>query len=103
MDSLLAGTLILPWRVHCAGIVSSAAVLVKKHSGYRENDSGRGRKPFAFPSESLFAFSPESRLPSPRNRFHVRPGILVRLRPESAGGPQPRMFGSSGLSRNACN
>ena len=25
MDSLLAGTLILPWKVHCAGMMSSAA------------------------------------------------------------------------------
>ena len=47
-----------------------------KHSGHRESHSGVGRKPFAFPPESLFAFSPESRSPSPRNAFHVRPGIL---------------------------
>jgi len=56
--------------------MSSAAVPPKKRSGHRENDSGLGRKPFAFPSESLFAFSPESRSPSPRNRFRVHPGIL---------------------------
>src|SRR5947207_5363941 len=31
---------------------------------------------FAFPPESLFAFSPESRSSSPRNAFHVHPGIL---------------------------
>jgi hypothetical protein len=37
---------------------------------------GRGRKPFAFPPESLFAFSPESRSSSPRNAFHDHPGIL---------------------------
>src|SRR6185503_14624724 len=79
MDSLLAGTLILPWRVHCAGVMSSAAVPVEKHSGHRESHSGIGRKPFAFPPESLFAFSPESRSSSPRNRFHVRPGILFAL------------------------
>jgi hypothetical protein len=47
-----------------------------KHSGHRESHSGIGRKPFAFPPESLFAFSPESRSPSPRNAFHVHPGIL---------------------------
>src|SRR5258708_13902899 len=78
MDSLLAGTLTLPWRVHCAGVMSSAAVL-QKHSGHRESHSGLGRKPFAFPPESLFAFSSESLSPSPRNRFHVRPGILFAL------------------------
>src|SRR5450755_980980 len=60
-------------------MMSSAAVPPKKHSGQRESHSGLGRKPFAFPSESLFAFSPESRSPSPRNRFHVRPGILFAL------------------------
>src|SRR5437763_4285232 len=76
MDSLLAGTLILPWRVHCAEVMSSAAVPVEIIPGHRENDSGLGRKPFAFPPESLFAFSPESRSSSPRNRFHVHPGIL---------------------------
>src|SRR5579872_6406114 len=79
MDSLLAGTLILPWRVHCAGVMSSAAVPVAEHSGHRESHSGLGRKPFAFPPESLFAFSPESCSSSPRNRFHVRPGILFAL------------------------
>jgi hypothetical protein len=31
-----------------------------KHSGDRESHSGLGRKPFAFPSESLFTFNPES-------------------------------------------
>jgi hypothetical protein len=49
---------------------------VEKHPGHRESHSGLKRKPFAFPSESLFTFSPESRSPSPRNRFHVHPGIL---------------------------
>jgi hypothetical protein len=51
----------------------------KKHSGHRESHSGIGRKPFAFSPESLFAFSPESRSSSPRNRFHVHPGILFAL------------------------
>jgi hypothetical protein len=56
--------------------MSSAVVPPKKRSGHRENDSGIERKPFAFPSESLFAISPESRSPSSRNRFRVHPGIL---------------------------
>jgi hypothetical protein len=51
----------------------------QKHSGQRESHSGLGRKPSAFPPESLFAFSPESCSSSPRNRFHVRPGILFAL------------------------
>jgi len=33
MDALLAGTLILPWRVHCAGVMSSAAVPVEIITG----------------------------------------------------------------------
>ena len=84
MDSLLAGTLILPWRVHCAGVMSSAAVPV-------EIIPGSSRKPFRdrmktvrllpgiavrLPPGILFAFSPEPFSRSPRNP--------VRLPPESA-------------------
>jgi len=76
MDSLLAGTLILPWRVHCAVVMSSVAVPVENIPGIVKAIPGRGRKPFAFPPESLFAFSPESRSSSPRNAFRVHPGIL---------------------------
>jgi hypothetical protein len=47
--------------------------------GHRENDSGLMRKPFAFPPESLFAFSPESCSSSPRNAFRVHPGIPFAL------------------------
>src|SRR5437016_13795565 len=79
MDSLLAGTLILPWRVHCAGMMSSAAVPVEIIPGHRENHSGLGRKLFAFPPESLFVFSPESCSPSARNAFRVHSGILFAL------------------------
>src|SRR5882762_5444620 len=79
MDSLLAGTLILPWRVHCAGMMSSAAVPVEIIPGHRESHSGIGRKLFAFPPESLFVFSPESCSPSARNAFRVHPGILFAL------------------------
>jgi hypothetical protein len=76
MDTLLAGTLILPWRVHCAGIVSSAAAPCGNHSGLIvKTIPGQRENPFAFPSESLFTFSPESCSPSPRNAFHVHPGI----------------------------
>jgi hypothetical protein len=60
-------------------MMSSAAVPVKKHSGDRESYSGIERKPFAFPPESLFAFSPESCSSSPRNRFRVHPGIPFAL------------------------
>ena len=77
MDSLLAGKLILPFR---GGFVvpvmmSSAARLWKSFRADRESHSGMGRKPFAFPPESLFAFSPESCSSSPRNAFRVHPGI----------------------------
>jgi hypothetical protein len=76
MDSLLAGTLILPLEGSLCRLDVQRRCACGKHSGHRESHSGLGRKPFAFPSESLFTFSPESRSPSPRNRFHVHPGIL---------------------------
>jgi hypothetical protein len=56
--------------------MSSAAVPVEIIPGHRENDSGVVRKPFAFPPESLFVFTPERFSRSPRNP--------VRLAPESA-------------------
>jgi len=59
--------------------MSSAAQPVEIIPGHRESHSGVERKPFAFPPESLFAFSPESCSSSPRNRFHVHPGILFAL------------------------
>jgi hypothetical protein len=59
-------------------MMSSAAVPLK-HSGDRESHSGIRRKPFAFPPESLFAFSPESCSSSLRNRFRVHPGIPFAL------------------------
>jgi hypothetical protein len=40
---------------------------------------GQGEKLFAFPSEWPFTFSPESCSPSPRNGFHVHPGIAFTL------------------------
>ena len=58
MDSLLAGTLILPWRVHCAGMMSSAARACGNHSG-------PSRKPFRDRAKTV-------RLPA---------GITVRLQP----------------------
>src|SRR5436190_21022526 len=91
MDSLLAGTLFLPWEVHCACMMSSAGHTPRKHSGHRENHSGVARKLFAFPSESLFAFSPESLFAfSPESLFAFSPECFsrssrnpVRLAPES--------------------
>src|SRR6266480_1955181 len=38
MDSLLAGTLILPWRVHCAGVMSSAAVPAKSLRAFSKSN-----------------------------------------------------------------
>lgn len=77
---LLAGTLTLPWRVHCAkcdvqrhsACGNHSGLIVKAVPGYCE-------KPFAFPPELLFTFSPESCSPSPRNAFHVHPGIAFTL------------------------
>jgi len=55
--------------------MSSGTPLVEIIPGHRENDSGIARKPFAFPPESMFAISPESRSPSSRNGFRVHPGM----------------------------
>src|SRR5437660_11260474 len=76
MDSLLAGNLILPLEGSLCRYDVQRHCAFAKHSGHRESHSGLGRKLFTFPPESLFAFSPESRSPSPRNPFHVHPGIL---------------------------
>ena len=54
-------------------MLSSAACLWKSFRAQAERHSGIGRKPFAFPPESLFAFSPESCSSSPRNAFRVHP------------------------------
>ena len=54
-------------------MMSSAAAPVEIIPGHRESHSGIGRKPFAFPPESLFAFSPESCSSSPRNAFAFTP------------------------------
>jgi hypothetical protein len=76
MDSLLAGTLILPLEGSLCRYDVQRRCACGKHSGHRESHSGLRRKLFAFPPESLFAFSPESRSSSPRNAFHVHPGIV---------------------------
>ena len=63
-------------------MMSSAASLLglwKSDSGDRERHSGVERNPFAFPPESLFAFIPEWRSSSARNRFRVRPGTPFAL------------------------
>src|SRR5450755_4655724 len=84
MDSLLAGTLILPWRVHCAGYDV-------QRRGAAEKTFRATRKPFRARAKTVrlpvgitvrlqpgipFAFTPESFSRSPRNPF--------RLAPESA-------------------
>src|SRR5712692_164140 len=80
MDNLLAGTLILPWRVHCAGMMSCAAVpvenipgIVKAIPGWGENRSPSrrnrcspsARNPVRLHPGTLFTFTPESFSPSP--------------------------------------
>jgi hypothetical protein len=73
--------------------MSSAAVPVEIIAGYRESHSGLGRKPFAFPPESLFAFSPESCSSSPRNRFRVHPGIRTDIEPVAFSNPRMGLKG----------
>jgi hypothetical protein len=75
MDTLLAGTLILLLEGSLCRCDVQRRRTCRHHSGLdRENDSGKSEKPFAFPLESLFTFSPESCSPSSRNAFHVHPG-----------------------------
>src|SRR5450755_4257951 len=84
MDSLLAGTLILPWKGHCAGYDVQRRCACGNHSG-------QSRKPFRDRTKTVrlpagitvrlqpgivFVFTPERFSRSPRNP--------VRLAPESA-------------------
>jgi hypothetical protein len=63
--------------------MSSAALPVEIIPGHRESHSGIGRKPFAFPPESLFVFSPESLFVFAPESFSRSPRNPVRLAPES--------------------
>jgi len=60
MDTLLAGTLILPWRVHCAGMMSSAAQPVEIIPGIVKTIPILREKLFGFSPGITFTFSPES-------------------------------------------
>ena len=60
MNTLLAGTLILPWRVYCAGMMSSAAEPVEIIPGIVKTVPGRREKLFAFIPGIAFTSSPES-------------------------------------------
>jgi hypothetical protein len=73
-------TYILPWTLEGLNLGSD---VLEVGPG-----PGAGRKPFAFPPESPFTFSPESHSPSSRNRFHVHPGIAFTL-------PRNPHFGAS--------
>jgi len=76
MDSLLAGTLILPWRVHCAGMMFSAAVPAEDIPGIVKTIPGSGENR-----------SPSRRnrcSPSARNPVRLHTGILFTFAPESA-------------------
>jgi hypothetical protein len=68
MDSLLAGTLILPWRVHCAGYDVQRRCACQNIPGNAKAIPGSG----------------ENRSPSRRNRCSPSARNPVRLRPESA-------------------
>ena len=56
-------------------MMSSAALPVENIPGIVKAIPGSGENRSPSPPESLFAFSPESRSSSPRNAFHVHPGI----------------------------
>ena len=80
MDTLLAGTLILPWRVHCAGMMSSATQPVEIIPGIVKAVPGccENRSPSAWNYLSLSA----------RNLVHLRPGTFFTFPPESRS-PSP--------------
>ena len=73
--------------------------------GHRECHSGIARNPFAFPPESPFTFSPESRSPSARNDVHVHPGTAFTFarNPQHPAGrgrtPLLRLAGSPSKGR----
>jgi hypothetical protein len=88
MDSLLAGNLILPWKVHCAGMMSSATVPVENIPGIVKAIPGSGENR-----------SPSRRnrcSPSARNPVRLHPGIVFTFTPESFS-PSP------GIRRSALN
>jgi hypothetical protein len=60
--------------------LSSATQLVEIIPAQAERDSGIGLKLFGFIAESVFAFIPEPRSESSRNRVHVRPESPFRTR-----------------------
>src|SRR3954451_24230378 len=81
MDTLLAGTLTLLWRVHCAAVMSSVPCCLSKsfpahrenHSGLLRNRSPSTRKYFHLQPGILFIFGPERFSRSPRNPLHLAP------------------------------
>jgi len=75
MDSLLAGTLILPWKGHCAGYDVQRRRAVKNIPGIAKTIPGLGEN-----------CSPSRRnrcSPSARNPIHLHPGIVFAFTPES--------------------
>src|ERR1035437_4708596 len=66
MDTRLADTLALPWRVRCAGLMSSAAQPLEIIPEYREKHSGLLRKTMRVQT---------------RNSFHLQSGILFAFAP----------------------
>src|SRR6266853_3137057 len=105
MDSLLAGTLILPWRVHCAGYD------VQRRSA-AEKTFRATRKPFRARAKTVrlpagitvrlqpgipFVFTPESFSRSPRNPFRLAPESAPRAELPASGlfRPKSNEFASS--------
>src|ERR1700686_5236584 len=75
MDSLLAGTLILPWRVHCAGYDVQRRCACQNIPGNAKAIPGSGENR-----------SPSRRnrcSPSARNPVRLHPGIVFAFTPES--------------------
>src|SRR5271156_6499297 len=79
MDSLLAGTLILPWRVHCAGCDVQRRSACGNHSGPSRKPFRGRAKTVRLPPGITVRLQPGILFVFTRNRFHVHPGIPFTL------------------------
>jgi len=80
MDNLLFGNLIsLTRKTPIPELLSSAAAQAVSFRPKAERRSGVVSKLFGFPSESAFAFSPESRSELDRNSVRDHPGTVFEI------------------------
>jgi hypothetical protein len=78
MDSLLAGTLILPWKGHCAGYDVQRRRAVETFRGSRKPFRDQA-KTVRLPAGITVRLQPGILFVFTRNRFRVHPGIPFAL------------------------